>query len=102
MNFGPVKLLFTAIAALLILGPKRIPGAVRSVGKAVSQLRQASRQVTEELKSEFEAAEPDEPPVRPALRAAPPPNPGPGAGAATATTAPTADDEEERRPGPRP
>ena len=38
MNFGPIKLLFTAVAALLILGPKRLPAAVRSVARALGAL----------------------------------------------------------------
>jgi Sec-independent protein translocase protein TatA len=55
MNFGPIKLLFTAVMALLILGPKRIPGAVRSLGKALGELKRASAQVSEELKASLDA-----------------------------------------------
>ena len=55
MNFGPIKLLFTAVAALLILGPKRLPAAVRSVARALGELRRASTEVTEELKAGFES-----------------------------------------------
>ena len=54
MNFGPIKLLFTAVAALLILGPKRLPAAVRSLGRALGELRRASTEVTEELKAGFD------------------------------------------------
>lgn len=82
MNFGPIKLLFTAVAALLILGPKRLPGAVRSLGKAIGELKKASSEVTEQLKSGFDP-EPETPHVAPAP--APPP----------------AAPEEELRPGPR-
>lgn len=79
MNFGPIKLLFTAVMALLILGPKRIPGAVRSLGKALGELKRASSAVSEELKAglDAEAVRPDSKP-----HIAPPP-------------------PEELRPGPR-
>lgn len=59
LNFGPVKLLFTAIAALLILGPKKIPDAVKGLSRAVGELRKASKQVTEELKSGLDIDEDD-------------------------------------------
>jgi Sec-independent protein translocase protein TatA len=51
MNFGPIKLLFTAVAALLILGPTRLPSALRSLTKAVGSVRRASSHVAEELRS---------------------------------------------------
>lgn len=83
MNFGPIKLLFTAVAALLILGPRRLPGAVRSLAKAVGELKRASSEVTEQLKSGLDL-EPETPHVAPV-----PPKP--------VASAP----DEELRPGPR-
>src|SRR5260370_14350046 len=81
MNFGPVKLLFTAVAALLILGPKRLPAAVRSLGRALGELRRASTEVTEELKPGFDLGPADPrvgpPPRLPALRPAFPLSPPP-------------------------
>jgi len=87
MNFGPIKLLFTAVAALLILGPKRLPAAVRSLGRALGELRRASTEVTEELKSGLDAA-PESSLVAPV----------PQAPRAAASETPP---EEELRPGPR-
>jgi Sec-independent protein translocase protein TatA len=87
MNFGPVKLLFTAVAALLILGPKRLPSALRSLTRALRELRKASAEVTEELKSGLDVA-------AESSRAAPVPQ----APRAPATQTPS---EEELRPGPR-
>jgi Sec-independent protein translocase protein TatA len=75
MNFGPIKLLFTAVAALLILGPKRLPGAVRSIGKVLGELKKASSEVSAELRSGL-----DDSPSAPAPKPPPP---------------------EELRPGPR-
>jgi sec-independent protein translocase protein TatA len=83
MNFGPIKLLFTAVAALLILGPKRLPSAVRSLGKVLGELKKASSEVTEQLKSGLDL-EPETPHIAPAPAAAPPAAP-----------------DEELRPGPR-
>ncbi|HWD72248.1 MAG TPA: twin-arginine translocase TatA/TatE family subunit [Actinomycetota bacterium] len=101
MNFGPVKLLFTAVAALLILGPKRLPAAVRSLGRALGELRRASTEVTEELKAGFDLG-PEDPRVGPA-----PTLPGPRA-VFPPTFPPTSTPpssagppEEELRPGPR-
>jgi Sec-independent protein translocase protein TatA len=79
MNFGPIKLIFTAVAALLILGPKRLPDAVRSLSRALGQLKAASHEVTQELKAELDIDETPSP--RPPPRSLPPP--------------------EELRPGPR-
>jgi TatA/E family protein of Tat protein translocase len=97
MNFGPIKLLFTAVAALLILGPKRLPAAVRSLGRALGELKKASAEVTEELKAGFDAGTDDPllglPPSLPGPRASFPPTPTPAS-----TTGPP---EEELRPGPR-
>ena len=101
MNFGPIKLLFTAVAALLILGPKRLPAAVRSLGKALGELKRASAEVTEELKAGFDPG-PDD-----LLLDLPPSLPGSRTNPAATSTGPlipaSAPDppEEELRPGPR-
>ena len=101
MNFGPIKLLFTAVAALLILGPKRLPAALRSFARAIGELKKASAEVTEELKSGLEAepesswleAEPESSWLAPAPTSRLPQVPG-----AAASEPPP---EEELRPGPR-
>src|SRR3989442_246053 len=97
MNFGPVKLLFTAVAALLILGPKRLPAAVRSLGRAPGGPRGASTDVTEELKAGFDPG-PEAPRVGPA-----PTLPGPWAAFPPASPPPSSSGppEEDLRPGPR-
>ena len=92
MNFGPIKLLFTAVAALLILGPKRLPAAMRSFARAIGELKKASAEVTEELKSGLDA-EPESSWLAPGPTSRLPQVPG-----AAATEPPP---EEELRPGPR-
>ena len=101
MNFGPIKLLFTAVAALLILGPKRLPAAVRSLGRALGELRRASTEVTEELKAGFDLAPEDPrvgpPPTLPGPRAVFPPISPPTSMPPSSAGPP----EEDLRPGPR-
>ena len=38
---NPVHLLFIAVVALLVLGPKRLPDLARAVGKGVREFREA-------------------------------------------------------------
>jgi TatA/E family protein of Tat protein translocase len=38
---NPVHLLFIAVIALLVLGPKRLPELARAVGKGVREFREA-------------------------------------------------------------
>ncbi len=39
LDLSPDKLLMLAVVALVVLGPNRLPGAARSVGRVVGQLR---------------------------------------------------------------
>ena len=41
-NLDPEKLLMIGILALVVLGPNRLPGAARSVGRVLAQLRHMS------------------------------------------------------------
>lgn len=50
-NLGTSEILFIAIFALLVFGPRRLPEIGRSVGKALAELRKA----TNELKDGFTA-----------------------------------------------
>jgi len=38
---NPVHLLFVALIALLVLGPKRLPGIARAAGKGMREFREA-------------------------------------------------------------
>ena len=38
---GPLEIVLVAAIALLVLGPKRLPGAARSVGKGIREFRQS-------------------------------------------------------------
>ena len=76
-NVGPMEVLIILVAALLILGPKRLPEAARQMGKAMSEFRRVSSDLQNEVKTAFaepEVAEPaavepkplDPPPATPA------------------------------------
>jgi sec-independent protein translocase protein TatB len=95
-NVGPEKLVFLFVIALVVLGPQRLPGAARSLGKAVAELRRLSGNLQHEVRGAlgepgdalseavttlrdglggvFTAPEPGSPSGTPSL----PPGPGPG------------------------
>ncbi|HEY1357820.1 MAG TPA: twin-arginine translocase TatA/TatE family subunit [Thermoleophilaceae bacterium] len=41
VNIGPLELLVVGMIALLVLGPKRLPEAARSLGKGMRELKEA-------------------------------------------------------------
>ncbi len=58
-NIQPIHLVAIAIAALLIFGPKRLPEIGRGLGKALTEFRQGTREMTESFREEF--SKPDAP-----------------------------------------
>lgn len=42
LNIGPAELLVVLVVALLVLGPNKLPGAARQVGKAIGEMRKLS------------------------------------------------------------
>ena len=38
---GPLEVVLVAAIALLVLGPKRLPGAARSLGKGIREFRES-------------------------------------------------------------
>ena len=56
-NIGPMELAIVAVIALLILGPKRLPSAGRSLGRGIREFKDGiGGRATAELD---EAAEPE-------------------------------------------
>lgn len=51
MNFP--ELLFFAVLALLVFGPKRLPEIARNLGKTMADLRRASNEFRQSLEEEF-------------------------------------------------
>jgi len=55
IGFG--ELVMIAIVALIVLGPERLPSALREVAKFIRQLRNLSREFTDQFGDEFKALE---------------------------------------------
>jgi sec-independent protein translocase protein TatB len=80
-NIGPGELLAIAAVALIVLGPQRLPQALRSVGRVIGELRRISGGFQDELRRAIDESEViDEPDDFPEVRP-----PGPAAPAATTT-----------------
>ena len=50
-NLGPMELAVIAVVALVVLGPQRLPQAMRQAGKAVSEVRRWSSEVQTQVRS---------------------------------------------------
>jgi len=75
---SPVHLLFIAVVALVVLGPKRLPGLARALGQGIREFRQ----------SLDEGANAPEPHGAPEAHAAPAQTVAPAASASSATPTP--------------
>jgi Tat protein translocase TatB subunit len=64
-NVGGGELLVIALIALIVLGPQRLPGAARQVGKTMGDLRRMSSGFQNELRTAFDDAERSPAPVAP-------------------------------------
>ena len=53
-NIGPGELVAILAVALIVLGPNRLPEAVRTVGRVVGELRRISSGFQEELRNAFD------------------------------------------------
>lgn len=62
-NVGGGELLVILLVALIVLGPQRLPGAARQVGRVMGDLRRISNGFQQELQDAFD---PDDRPSRPA------------------------------------
>ncbi len=96
IGFG--ELLFLAVLALIVFGPRRLPEMARTVGRFLSQVRQASKGIDQEVRGWMQGIEPpqtwlqDDPAAR---RHRPPPLP-PAPGEATGS----ADKPDQAPPAP--
>jgi sec-independent protein translocase protein TatB len=53
LGFSLPEILFLAILALVIIGPKQLPEVARTVGRFMNELRRTSNSFTEEFKSQM-------------------------------------------------
>ena len=56
-----MEVLVILVAALLILGPKRLPEAARQMGRAINEFRRMSEGLQDEMRTAFAEPEPAEP-----------------------------------------
>lgn len=49
------ELVFLLLAGLVVLGPERLPGVIRTVGRLYGQIRRAAQGIEQELKDTFDA-----------------------------------------------
>ena len=67
VSLQPNEVLIILLVALIVLGPKRLPGAIRGIGRAFRQVRDFSTTVRQEMDATISPPniEPASPPARP-------------------------------------
>jgi sec-independent protein translocase protein TatB len=84
-NVGGMELLVIAVLALVVLGPDKLPGAIRQLGQFTGELRRISRGFQTDLRGALDEAERDAAAAQRASAAGPPVDtPDPGAARAAA------------------
>lgn len=56
-DIGFLELIIVAIVALLVLGPERLPGAIRTTGLWVGRIRRTLSSIQEEINQELQLEE---------------------------------------------
>lgn len=76
-GIGMPELLLIFVIALIVFGPQELPRIARTLGRAMAELRRASDELTETIRSEMETLEREEqaPPPAGEPEATPPPPP---------------------------
>ena len=67
VSLQPNEVLIIVLVALIVLGPKRLPGAIRGIGRAFRQVRDFSTTVRQEMDATLSPPiiEPADPPAKP-------------------------------------
>lgn len=53
-NFTGSELVFLLVAGLIVLGPERLPGVIRSVGRTYGELRRVTRGLQDQFTETFD------------------------------------------------
>ena len=53
-NFSGSEIIFLLLAGLVVLGPERLPGVIRQVGKVYGDLRRTTQGLERELRGTFD------------------------------------------------
>lgn len=48
-RIGPMELILILVIALVIFGPSKLPEVGRSLGKAINEFKNSSREITEDI-----------------------------------------------------
>ncbi len=56
-GIGSTELIVILVVALIVLGPKKLPGIARSIGKALGEFRRAATDVKQTIEREVEQVE---------------------------------------------
>ncbi len=67
-GIGPWEILLILVIALIVVGPGKLPGIARTLGKTMRAIRKASAELTTAVSKELEAAEKSEQACRRAER----------------------------------
>lgn len=63
LNVGTMEMLVIAVVALLVLGPDKLPGAARQVGKAIGEVRRLGNSFQAEMRDAMQEPVRSEPPA---------------------------------------
>jgi sec-independent protein translocase protein TatB len=61
-QLSPVEVLFVAVIALVVLGPEKLPGIARTIGRALNEARRMASEVRAEFESGMAIDEEEPPP----------------------------------------
>ena len=103
-NVGGMELLVIAVVALVVLGPDKLPGAVRQLGQVTGELRRISKGFQTDLRGALDEAEREAEAARQASAAGPAqgtPDPGAARAAAHAELA-AIEGARDEQPAPQP
>lgn len=53
-NIGATEIIVIAVVALLLFGPKKLPGMMQSVGKGIKDFKRSLNEVEEEIKNSID------------------------------------------------
>ena len=65
LGFGEIMIIL--VLALLLLGPKKLPEAAKTIGKGLREFRKATDDLRGQIETEINVLDQDKPPPKPAL-----------------------------------
>src|SRR3954467_11756085 len=97
LNLGTGELVVLFLAALVVLGPNKLPDAARQMGRVAAELRRLSSGFQDEIRAAMVDPTPPPPPPPAPTPPLPETSPGPGGPTATEEVAPEVPSTRRRR-----